>query len=130
MLYIEDNITNSQLMERALRTQGQIELVMAVQGSLGLDLAKRLRPDLVLLDLHLPDISGEEVLQNVRESPSIADTVVVVCSADVSPGQTRRLIDAGANAYLTKPIDLSDLFEMVRRVREYEPLESPRTDEH
>jgi PAS domain S-box-containing protein len=130
VLYIEDNITNSQLMDRALRTQGEIELVMAVQGSLGLDLAKRLKPDLVLLDLHLPDISGEEVLQQIRQTPSIADTVVVVCSADASPGQTRRLMDAGANGYLTKPVDLSDLFEIVRRVREYETLEFPRRDEH
>jgi CheY-like chemotaxis protein len=117
-------------MDRALRTQGEIELVMAVQGSLGLDLAKRLKPDLVLLDLHLPDISGEEVLQQIRQTPSIADTVVVVCSADASPGQTRRLMDAGANGYLTKPVDLSDLFEIVRRVREYETLELPRRDEH
>jgi CheY-like chemotaxis protein len=83
-----------------------------------------------LLDLHLPDISGEEVLQQIRQTPSIADTVVVVCSADASPGQTRRLMDAGANGYLTKPVDLSDLFEIVRRVREYETLEFPRRDEH
>lgn len=130
VLYIEDNISNYQLMERALKTQGNIELIAAVQGSLGLELATRHLPDLILLDLHLPDISGEEVLQRVRATPAIADTVVVVCSADASPGKARRLIDDGANGYLTKPIDLNDLFEVVRSVRERDPLEKYGLDEY
>ncbi len=128
VLYIEDNIANSQLMERALRTQGNIELVISVQGRLGYDLANQIEPDLILLDLHLPDLSGEEVLQRVRATPAIADTTVVVCSADASPGLSRRLLDSGADAYLTKPIDLTDLFDVVRRVRAREPLDDPRSD--
>ena len=126
VLYIEDNIANSQLMEMALRTQGNIELAISVQGSLGYDLAVQLEPDLILLDLHLPDLSGEEVLQRVRATPAIADTTVVVCSADASPGLSRRLVESGADAYLTKPIDLTDLFDVVRRVRAREPLDDPR----
>ncbi len=125
VLYIEDNITNSQLIDRALRTQGDIDLVIAVQGSRGLDLANRLCPDLVLLDLHLPDLSGEEVLRTIRSTPAIADTTVVMCSADASRSQIQRLMTAGADGYLTKPIDLADLFEIVRRVRLGEPLEDP-----
>ncbi len=128
VLYIEDNITNSRLIDRALHTQGEVELVIAVQGRLGLDLANRLHPDLVLLDLHLPDLPGEDVLRTIRTTPAIADTVVVICSADASPGQAGRLIESGANGYLTKPIDLSDLFEIVRRVRLHEPLDPPVTE--
>ncbi len=101
--------------------------MISVQGRLGYDLANQIEPDLILLDLHLPDLSGEEVLQRVRATPAIADTTVVVCSADASPGLSRRLLDSGADAYLTKPIDLTDLFDVVRRVPR-EPLDDPRSD--
>jgi PAS domain S-box-containing protein len=123
VLYIEDNITNSQLIDRALQTQKNVDLAIAVQGSLGLDLVNRLHPDLVLLDLHLPDMTGEDVLRSIRATPEVADTTVVICSADASRGRPRKLIEAGANGYLTKPIELADLFEIVRRVRRREPLD-------
>ena len=126
VLYIEDNVANSRLMERALQTQGNIELVTAAQGSLALDLAPQLHPDLILLDLHLPDMPGEEVLQRLRATPALRDSVIVVCSADASPGQSTRLISGGASGYLTKPIDLNELFDVIGRVRAGRPLGNPQ----
>ena len=80
-----------------------------MQGRLGLSLAREHRPDLILVDLHLPDISGEDVLREVKDDPVLARTPVIVLSADATPGQVRRLVAAGARAYLTKPLDVREL---------------------
>jgi CheY-like chemotaxis protein len=72
-------------------------------------------PDLVLLDLHLPDIHGAEVLELLRANPTTRDIPIVVTSADATPGQIERLLAAGADAYLTKPIDIPQFAEVVRK---------------
>jgi CheY-like chemotaxis protein len=77
-----------------------------MQGSLGLDLARQHRPDLVLLDLGLRDLPGEEVLRLLREDPRTQDIPVIVVSAEATPTQIRKLMASGAMAYLTKPIDV------------------------
>ncbi len=70
MLYIEDNLSNLRLVERILERRPAVRLLSAMQGRLGLDLARQHRPDLILLDLHLPDISGEQVLRELRAGRS------------------------------------------------------------
>ncbi|MGH2941821.1 MAG: ATP-binding protein [Solirubrobacteraceae bacterium] len=115
ILYIEDNLANLQLVEQVLARHSKVTFLPAMQGRIGLELAREHRPDMVLLDLHLPDLRGDEVLVRLKAEPSMRDTPVVVLSADASPGQMRRLLDAGAAAYLTKPIDLQELIEVVRR---------------
>ena len=82
-----------------------------MQGRQGVDLARVHRPDLVLLDLHLPDLPGEEVLRQLREDPRTRDIPVLILSADATPGQVGRLLDQGARAYLTKPLDVKQLLE-------------------
>jgi len=69
-------------------------------------LARQHRPDLILLDLHLPDISGEEVLRELHGDPELRQTPVIVLSADATPGQVQRLLATGVRAYLTKPLDV------------------------
>jgi PAS domain S-box-containing protein len=118
VLYIEDNLSNYRLLEIALQDWGDIRLMSAVQGSVGLDLVRVHKPDLVLLDLHLPDMPGYEVLNAIKADPLISDIPVVVVSADAMNRQIQRLIEAGAEEYLTKPIDLRKLAEVVRRVLE------------
>ena len=113
LLYIEDNLSNLKLVERLVARRPLIELITAMQGSIGVTLARDNRPDLILLDLNLPDIPGEEVLARLQSDPRTAELPVVVISADATPGQVRRLLDAGARAYLTKPIDVSDFFRIV-----------------
>jgi signal transduction histidine kinase len=113
ILYVEDNPSNVQLVSRILALRPEINLVVAMQGSLGIDLAREHDPILILLDLHLPDLSGEEVLRRLKRDPRTADTPVVVISAAASPGQRDRLRARGAADYLSKPFDVKALLALV-----------------
>jgi protein-histidine pros-kinase len=115
VLYIEDNVPSAQLMERIFSRWPNVKLISAMQGGLGVDLARQHRPDLILLDLHLPDIHGLEVLQRLRLDPGTHQIPVVVTSADATPGQIARLRAAGADEYLTKPLDIIRFSEVVRK---------------
>ena len=106
VLYIEDNEANFDLVKNVLRHRPQIKLLAAMQGRSGLELAQRHRPDLILLDFHLPDINGDEVLRRLREEASTRDIPVIMVSADATPRQIERMLAAGAIAYLTKPLNV------------------------
>jgi CheY-like chemotaxis protein len=106
VLYIEDNPSNLRLVEQVVAERPGVRLITAMQGRLGLDLARQHRPDLILLDLHLPDLPGDEVLRELRGDPVLGRTPVVILSADATPGRIERLRAAGASTYLTKPIDV------------------------
>jgi CheY-like chemotaxis protein len=118
LLYIEDNLSNSQLVEAILSTRQGTRLLTAIQGSVGLDLARQHRPDLILLDLHLPDMSGREVLRRLRASRETARTPIVVLSADATPGQIANLLNPPgdlprADAYLTKPLNVREFIRVL-----------------
>jgi CheY-like chemotaxis protein len=113
ILYIEDNLSNLTLVEQMLADQPHIELLTAMQGSLGLDLARKHLPDLILLDLHLPDLPGHEVLARLRQDKLTRDIPVVVISADATVRQIQRLMAAGARNYLTKPLDITEFFRVI-----------------
>jgi signal transduction histidine kinase/ActR/RegA family two-component response regulator len=112
VLYIEDNMSNLQLVDRVMRRQG-IELISAMRPQLGLDLASEHRPDLILLDLHLPDMPGQEVLRRIRVEPRTADIPVVILSADARPGLIDEMLGQGVRAFLTKPLDVRQLLELI-----------------
>ncbi|MDE3086440.1 MAG: PAS domain S-box protein [Acidobacteriota bacterium] len=116
VLHIEDNLANLELVDQVLSRSGTVDLRAAMFGGLGLELAREERPDLVLLDLHLPDMPGADVLERLRQDPATATVPVVVVSADATPEQVRGLRDKGVLAYLTKPIDLQELLAVVDRV--------------
>jgi PAS domain S-box-containing protein len=113
VLYIEDNLDNLRLIERILSHRRGIHLLTAMQGSLGLELAKQYLPDLILLDVHLPDLNGDKVLAHLRQDPETRSIPVVVISADAMPRQIEKLRAAGANDYLTKPIDVPRFLDIV-----------------
>jgi CheY-like chemotaxis protein len=115
VLYIEDNVSNFELIEGALTRLGNPTLLSAMQGGLGIDLATQHGPDVILLDLHLPDMHGSEVLVRLKSDDSTRSIPVIVLSADASPNQVTRLLEAGAYAYLTKPLDIALLLETVHR---------------
>jgi CheY-like chemotaxis protein len=98
-----------------LAAQKHIQILPAMQGGLGMDLAERHLPDLILLDLHLPDITGAALFERLRANPRTADIPVVVISADATDKQVKRLLDAGAADYLTKPLDLPRFLDVIRR---------------
>jgi signal transduction histidine kinase/ActR/RegA family two-component response regulator len=114
LLLIEDNLANVQLIEHVLAaTRPDIEVIPSMYGGLGLELAREHSPYLVVLDLHLPDMSGEQVLQRLRDDPATASIPVVVASADATPGQVARLMAAGAAAYVTKPLDVKQFIGLL-----------------
>jgi CheY-like chemotaxis protein len=100
-------------MQRVLARYDRIELIPAMSGGLALDLARQHSPDLILLDLHLPDMPGEEVLDQLRRDLRCAGIPIVVLSADATPGQVDRLLAAGARSYLTKPLDIQPFMTLL-----------------
>jgi PAS domain S-box-containing protein len=117
VLAIDDNVANIRLMERIVQNGDNVFLLTAMQGRRGLDLATQHRPDLILLDLHLPDLHGEVVLDELMSNPTTAAIPVIICSGDSSPAQRRASLKRGAAAFLAKPIHLAELFEMFEQVR-------------
>jgi CheY-like chemotaxis protein len=115
LLYVEDNLANLSLVETILLSRPGWRTVPALQGQLGVELAREHLPDLVLLDLHLPDLPGDEVLRRLRADPRTAGIPVVIVSADATPGSVERLRQAGADAYLTKPLDVDEFLGVVER---------------
>ena len=114
VLYIEDNPSNFALVEQVFELQRpSIRLLGAMLGQLGLDMAREHLPELILLDLHLPDVAGEEVLRQLQADALTRDIPVVMVSADATTEQPRRLLELGARAYLTKPLKITALVEAV-----------------
>ncbi|HMA37692.1 MAG TPA: ATP-binding protein [Chloroflexia bacterium] len=116
VLYVEDNLSNLRLIEAILRPYPTIKLLTAMQGALGLQLAQAHQPDLILLDVHLPDMTGAEVLQALRAGAETAAIPVVVISADATAGQIARLLAAGAQIYLTKPLIVREFLGVLERI--------------
>ena len=116
ILYIEDNLANLSLIESVIAGRPELELISALQGSLGLELARRHRPDLILLDLHLPDLRGDEVLRRLKADARTRHIPVVMITADAMPGRADGLLVAGADSYLTKPLDLDAFFATIDRI--------------
>jgi signal transduction histidine kinase/ActR/RegA family two-component response regulator len=113
LLYIEDNPANVEVVARYLASREQVRLLISTSGAEGLAAAKQHRPDLILLDLHMNDMTGEQVLRKILADPATADIPVAVLSADASPRVIRRLLTSGARAYLTKPLDLGRLGDLL-----------------
>jgi PAS domain S-box-containing protein len=115
LLYIEDTPANVRLVEEILHARPSVRVLPAMMGQLGLELAQEHHPDLILLDLHLPDLGGEQVLARLRADERTRDIPVVVLSADATARVPKRLLADGARGYLTKPIGVRRLLETVDR---------------
>lgn len=106
VLAIEDNPANLAFLAEIMELRSHVQLVTATTGLDGLEKACQVRPDLILLDVHLPDISGHEVLARVRENPEIAETPVVILTADATESQRDRFDRSKVSSFLTKPLDV------------------------
>jgi PAS domain S-box-containing protein len=116
LLYIEDNDSNVRVIEHLLRLRPHWRLVHAGLGRLGVDLATAQSPDLVLLDLHLPDGPGHDVLVALKGDRRTAAIPVVILTADARVGQPSQLVDAGAYRFLTKPVDVDEVLTLLDSV--------------
>jgi signal transduction histidine kinase/DNA-binding NarL/FixJ family response regulator len=109
VLYVEDMVENLRLVEQVLKQRPSATLIPAMLAGVALDLARQHRPDLILLDLRLPDMPGRDVMQQLRTDPATRNIPIVILSANATPRHIDELLAAGATAYLTKPIRVRDL---------------------
>ena len=110
ILYIEDKVSNTELIKQVMHNlRPNIKLICDMHGKKTISLAKQHKPDLILLDLNLPDIHGSEVLTALKNDAETTDIPVVVLTADATQSQMKKILLAGARAYLTKPVDLVSL---------------------
>jgi signal transduction histidine kinase/CheY-like chemotaxis protein len=119
--YVEDNETNVEVMRGIFAQRPQVLLEVSLRGLQGLAAIRETLPDLVLLDLQLPDISGLDVLRQLKQDARLATIAVVVVSADATSGQMQEALQAGALHYVTKPVDVAHFLALVDSV-----LDDPR----
>jgi signal transduction histidine kinase/ActR/RegA family two-component response regulator len=113
--YIEDNETNIEVMRGILSQRAQIGLEVSLNGLDGLAAVRQRRPDLILLDMHLPDIGGLELLRHLKNDDAVAGIPVLVVSADASPARIEEALTLGAAHYLTKPVDIAGFLQTLDR---------------
>jgi len=114
VLIVEDNSFNLKLFDDLLRSSGYITL-KAIDGIQALELARQYLPDVILLDIGLPDISGLDVIQAIRESDALKAIPIIAVTAFVSPEDEAVIRRAGCDEYIPKPIAAPDLLRLVRR---------------
>jgi len=107
ILYIEDNPDNRLLVRRILEAEGYV-VIEATCGQEGLDFAAQptQHPDLILMDINLPDMDGYEVTRRIRQMPHMTRTPIVAMTANVMQGDKEKTLEAGCNSYIQKPIDV------------------------
>jgi CheY-like chemotaxis protein len=113
VVVIDDNETNRLLLQRILAFRPGLEVLTASDGQRGLELVRERKPDLVLTDINLPTMGGEEILRTLKSNPETAHIPVIVVSGDVTPQTRRRLLEAGAQAFLEKPFPLQTVLDLV-----------------
>jgi signal transduction histidine kinase/CheY-like chemotaxis protein len=118
VLYVEDNPANLKLVQEIVRFRPDLHLVSAPDGHFGLALARSQRPDVILMDLNLPGLSGLEVLAQLRREPETARIPAIAVSANAMPADIERALAAGFARYLTKPIDIGQFNEAIDAVLE------------
>ena len=118
LLYIEDQEMNQRLVERILSQNSDLQLMSATRGRQALELARQHRPDLILLDLHLPDIPGDEVLRLLKADSDLRSIPVIMISGDAISHRMTEFLQLGATDYLTKPYKVRDFLAHIERALE------------
>lgn len=121
VLYIEDQDLNLRLVERILQGRSEYRLLTAMQGGIGLDLAREHQPDLILLDLNLPDMSGDDVLRRLKDDPIVQKIPVIMVSADAMGDRIEQMLALGATGYLTKPYRVAEFLRVIADTLASEP---------
>jgi CheY-like chemotaxis protein len=111
LLYVEDNAANLKLVEQLVGRRPDMRLLSAMNGDLGIEMARRSPPDVILMDINLPGISGIQALNILREDPATKHIPVIAISANAMVGDIKKSIKAGFFRYLTKPININEFLE-------------------
>jgi PAS domain S-box-containing protein len=119
LLYIEDNPANLALVEQLVARRSDIRLLTAVNGILGIEIARAARPEVILMDINLPGISGIDALKVLREDPATAHIPIVALSANAMPRDIKKGLEAGFFYYLTKPIKVNEFMDTIEVALEF-----------
>ncbi len=115
ILYVEDNELNRKIVRDLLR-RTSYRLIEAPDGEAGVTIAREQRPDLILMDVQLPKISGIEATRRLRAESATADIPIIAITSFALSGDEQRAMDAGASAYLAKPYSPFTLLSMIRKL--------------
>jgi CheY-like chemotaxis protein len=124
LLYVEDNPANLKLIEQLIRRRPDIRLLSATDGNLGITLARAHQPDVILMDINLPGISGIEALRILRADHLTAHIPVVALSANAMPRDIEKGLQAGFFRYLTKPIRVAEFMDTLQSALDRGALET------
>jgi CheY-like chemotaxis protein len=119
LLYVEDNPANMTLVEKLMAQRGDIRLLGAVNGTLGVEMARKSLPEVILMDINLPGISGIQAMKILREDPATAHIPIVALSANAMPRDIAKGLEAGFFRYLTKPIRVNELMDTLNEALEF-----------
>ena len=115
ILYVEDNELNRRIVRDLLR-RTSYRLIEAPDGETGIAIARQERPDLILMDVQLPVVSGIEATRTLRGEPATAETPIIAITSFALAGDEQKAREAGATAYMAKPYSPRDLLELIRRL--------------
>lgn len=115
ILIIEDNQLNMELLIEMLKAGGNWEIITAFDGETGVEKAIKESPDLILLDIQLPGLDGYQILQMIRNEEDLYSVPVIGVTAYAARGDREKVLNAGFNDYISKPIDLSRLYSVVNK---------------
>jgi protein-histidine pros-kinase len=113
LLYVEDNPANLKLVQEIVKLHLDIELLSATDGTSGVNMALEYRPDVILMDMNLPGMSGREAQRRLRREPATRDIPIIALSANAMPLDVQTALEAGFFRYLTKPLDIGEFIEVV-----------------
>ena len=113
ILYIEDNPDNRMLVRRVLQVEGYT-VIEAPDGPTGIRIATEQIPDLILMDINLPDVDGYEITARIKQLPGLAKVPVIALTANVMKGDREKCLEAGASEYLAKPVTTEQLLSALR----------------
>ena len=117
ILLVEDNEMNRDMLSRRLERKG-FEVVMAVDGQAGIDMASSTNPDIILMDLSLPVIDGWEATRQIKANPATQSTPIIALTAHAMAGDEQKALEAGCDDYDTKPVNLKRLLEKIENLLE------------
>jgi CheY-like chemotaxis protein len=108
VLYVEDNSASLELVEELMKHRPELQLISAADGNLGIEFARAYLPEVILMDIHLPGISGIEAMKTLRKNPSTTHIPIIALSAYALPRDIELALEAGFFNYLTKPIKFNE----------------------
>jgi two-component system cell cycle response regulator DivK len=114
ILYVEDNLDNRTLVRRILTAEGYT-LLEAANAAQAIDILKTTKPDLILMDINMPDMDGYSLTAKIKETPNFKSTPIIALTANVMRGDRERSLEAGCDGYIQKPIDIDKLSDQIER---------------